>query len=123
MSSKYKSTEEAIREGGSDVWPGCGKIGARMPCGHVHHATRTLSDGKLVVDHYCLENHNHGCSTARPLPIPKADKPSLPPSPLGWKFKIENLKEQLRQWSHLNDCCSKTAVTILADAIALLERE
>ncbi len=56
----YKSYAQAYRQGGSDVWPGCGGR-RKKECGRIHDFSYIRSDGTLVHRFHCLRNWTQGC--------------------------------------------------------------
>lgn len=69
---RYKSYDDAYKRGGSDVWPGCGKVGRCMPCGRIHNYDyRSHVNGPMIDDYRCSRNHRAGCP--RPKPEPEHD--------------------------------------------------
>lgn len=66
--AQYSSYNTALKKGGKDVWPGCGRSGRCRPCGNVHHFQKYFGNS-LHHDYACLYNHERGC----PMQIPDAE--------------------------------------------------
>jgi len=72
MSSKYKSYQDAYKNGKRDIWPGCGD-GRCMPCGRIHdfdYASWDSNGNRVYISNYsCWENYQHGCPREKPEPV------------------------------------------------------
>lgn len=67
--ANHKSYEQAEKNGGTDVWPGCGKLGRCMPCGRIHNFIyKSHVNGPMVDDFRCARNQQMGCPHPKPEP-------------------------------------------------------
>lgn len=65
MSNPRSSYEAAKKSQSSQVWPGCKGQGACRPCGSLHDFQYT-SNGQIVHDVHCWQNHTMGCPRPKP---------------------------------------------------------
>jgi len=66
--AKYKSYDDAYRNGREDVWPGCGILGRCMSCGRVHNFTYRADARRIADDFRCWRNNEYGCPRPKPEP-------------------------------------------------------